>query len=154
MHLRVLDGWNYAGQQRGVDLSTTRERSQSARPASAAPRSRRSAGRRAVSAKPQHSSMYRINSIPPSQWNSVDVGTWICSIGMGQYKKKFLHNQVDGSLLMALDIGLLKQELSISPLGHRVTIYDAITHLRACDPHKERSISPATRQGLAKGAKS
>lgn len=90
--------------------------------------------------------------MPPSKWNSVDVGAWICSIGMGQYKKSFLHNQVDGPLLLALDISLLKHELKVSSLGHRVTIYDAISQLLASDKLAERSLSPAARQGLAKGA--
>lgn len=71
---------------------------------------------------------------------------------MGQYKKSFLHNQVDGPLLLALDIGLLKHELKISSLGHRVTIYDAISQLLASDALSERALSPAARQGLAKGA--
>lgn len=70
---------------------------------------------------------------------------------MGQYKKVFLHNQIDGPLLLALDIGLLKQELRISSLGHRVTIYDAIAQLQASAPRSDRSLSPAARQGLAKG---
>lgn len=131
--------------------SGARARAQSALHASK-PRRQRSTARRAVSAKPQHSSDCRISSIPPSKWNSVDVGAWVCSIGMGQYKKSFLHNQVDGPLLLALDIGLLKHELKISSLGHRVTIYDAISQLLASDALSERALSPAARQGLAKGA--
>eukprot|EP00892_Ulva_mutabilis_P005760 jgi/Ulvmu1/3556/UM166_0010.1 len=146
---------NGAGQQARIDqlfgpAGLSHERAKSARPASAAPRSRRATCTRAVSAKASHSTLHRVSSIPPSRWNSVDVGVWLCSIGMGQYKKAFLHNQVDGPLLLALDIGLLKHELRISSLGHRVAIYDAIVQLRACDPQSERSLSPAARQGLSK----
>ena len=60
-----------------------------------------------------------------------DVCTWIESIGLGQYRKKFLHNLVDGYVLFTLDDALLKQEIGIGPLGHRVALLRAIDAL--CD---------------------
>lgn len=72
---------------------------------------------------------------------------------MGQYKKHFTHNAVDGRLLLALDTHMLKAELKVSPFGHRVLICDAIQQLRGAVPEgTERSLSPEARSGLIKGA--
>lgn len=132
------------------NVQRVRNRSQSARPASAKPRCPANASKRSASAKAS-SDRCRLTSVPPSKWTPVDVGKWVCSIGMGQYKKTFLHNQVDGPLLLELDVVLLKQELKISSLGHRVSLCDAISALKHTDTHSERSLSPAARQALAKG---
>lgn len=71
---------------------------------------------------------------------------------MGQYKKQFTHNAVDGRLLLSLDAHTLKTELKISSLGHRATICDAIQQLRGTMPEgTERSLSPEARAGLIKG---
>jgi hypothetical protein len=71
---------------------------------------------------------------------------------MGQYRKNFMHNAVDGRLLLALDISTLKTELKIAPLGHRNMILEAIEQLRQSVPEGvERSLSPEARQGLLKG---
>jgi hypothetical protein len=72
---------------------------------------------------------------------------------MGQYKKNFTHNAVDGCLLLALDTNMLKHELKISSFGHRVAICEAIQQLRGTVPEGyERSLSPEARSGLIKGS--
>ena len=58
-----------------------------------------------------------------------DVCMWIESIGLGQYRKKFLHNIIDGYMLFTLDDTQLKQELGIGPLGHRVSLLRAVEAL-------------------------
>ena len=58
-----------------------------------------------------------------------DVCTWIDSIGLGQYRKKFLHNLVDGYILFSLNDEMLKQEIGIGPLGHRVMLLRSIDAL-------------------------
>ena len=58
-----------------------------------------------------------------------DVCNWIESIGLGQYRKKFLHNIVDGYVLFTLNDRQLKQELGIGPLGHRVALQRAVEAL-------------------------
>jgi hypothetical protein len=55
-----------------------------------------------------------------------DVCTWIDSIGFNQYRKKFMHNLVDGRVLLMLDDKQLKSEIGIGPLGHRVALVRAI----------------------------
>lgn len=70
---------------------------------------------------------------------------------MGQYRKHFTHNAVDGRLLLSLDMHMLKAELKISPFGHRATICDAIKQLRVAEPDSQRSLSPEARSGLIRG---
>eukprot|EP00798_Chlamydomonas_sp_ICE-L_P025339 gene25339-10998_t len=65
----------------------------------------------------------------PSTWDARDVATWVEYIGMGQYRKRFMHNLVDGRLLLRLTDAQLKQEIGIGPLGHRANLLDAIASL-------------------------
>jgi hypothetical protein len=71
----------------------------------------------------------QLENLPPALWSPADVGTWITSIGMQQYKKHFVHNAVDGALLLEMDLEILKTELKIAPLGHRVFINSSIQGL-------------------------
>jgi hypothetical protein len=52
---------------------------------------------------------------------------------MEQYRTRFVHNHIDGRLLLTLDDKLLKAELGIGPLGHRAAILSAIRALVAAD---------------------
>ncbi len=65
----------------------------------------------------------------PGTWDSRDVAEWVTFIGMEQYRKKFLHNCIDGRLLLGLTDGVLKQELGVGPYGHRMAILEAISAL-------------------------
>lgn len=58
-----------------------------------------------------------------------EVCDWIEAIGMGQYRKKFAHNCINGRLMLSLTDSHLKMELGIGPLGHRILICDAIAEL-------------------------
>lgn len=80
----------------------------------------------------------------PSTWDNRDVALWVDLIGMGQYKKKFLHNAVDGRLLQSLTDGELKEDLGIGPLGHRKCILDAIASLSSAADNMEAEGSPET----------
>eukprot|EP00967_Tisochrysis_lutea_P034438 scaffold41107_cov17-Tisochrysis_lutea.AAC.2 len=44
----------------------------------------------------------------PATWGVRDVGTWVEYIGLGQYRKKFMHHSVDGRLLLQVSDKLLK----------------------------------------------
>jgi len=87
------------------------------RPASAAPRDR------------QGAIVEDLMRRHPVTWDVRDVCTWVDVIGMGQYRRKFAHNCIDGRLLLTLDDTQLKAELGIPPLGHRRAILDAIETL-------------------------
>lgn len=54
---------------------------------------------------------------------------WVDSIGLGQYRKKFMHNIVDGRMLLMLSDDQMKAELGIGPMGHRVALLRAIENL-------------------------
>jgi hypothetical protein len=45
-----------------------------------------------------------------------DVCDFVEGLGLGQYRKKFMHHVVAGSLLLRLDDDLLRKELAIGPL--------------------------------------
>ncbi|KAG1671902.1 hypothetical protein FOA52_003469 [Chlamydomonas sp. UWO 241] len=87
------------------------------RPASAAPRDRNGAAASDLSRR------------HPMTWDVRDVCNWIESIGLGQYRKKFMHNIVDGRVLLMLDESALKHEIGIGPLGHRIALARAIASL-------------------------
>ena len=92
----------------------------------------------------------RLRSVPVLEWTSSDVGAWIVSIGMGQYKKHFVHNAVDGRLLLELDLELLRSELRVGPLGHRSTILAALQEIAPQGADRPRSSLP--RSGARAGA--
>jgi hypothetical protein len=71
----------------------------------------------------------RLKEVSPALWSSADVGAWIASIGMQQYRKHFVHNAIDGTLLPEMDLEVLKSELKIATLGHRALILSAIQSL-------------------------
>ena len=48
---------------------------------------------------------------------------------MAQYRPRFAHHAINGTLLQQLDINSLRTELRIAPLGHRHTIMAAIGKL-------------------------
>ena len=50
------------------------------------------------------------------------------------HKHKFKYHEVDGSVLLRLDLQKLKEDLEIKPLGTREKIMDAIQSLRGKFP--------------------
>jgi SAM domain (Sterile alpha motif) len=109
-------------------------------------RSKRSARTR-PSSSPSASGAGRVRqrqrAMPVAQWRAAEVGQWIEDIGMGQYKKHFVHNAVGGPLLLSLDLESMRTELKISPLGHRAAILEAIQGLG------DTSRGPSLRQGAS-----
>ncbi|EFJ45183.1 hypothetical protein VOLCADRAFT_118480 [Volvox carteri f. nagariensis] len=87
------------------------------RPMSAAPRDRQSALLDGLIRK------------HPATWDTVDVATWVDFLGLGQYRRRFLHHCIDGRLLLRLNDAQLKTELGIGPMGHRAAILDAAANL-------------------------
>lgn len=59
-----------------------------------------------------------------------DVLDWIDMIGLGQYSSCFADNHIDGKTLATLNESSLKEDLQISPLGHRKDILRHINDLR------------------------
>ncbi|GAX73673.1 hypothetical protein CEUSTIGMA_g1124.t1 [Chlamydomonas eustigma] len=70
----------------------------------------------------------------PSLWDVKDVCNWVEVLGFMQYRRKFSHNCVDGTLLLKLTDAQLKRELGILPLGHRVALLEAVDRLKEGAP--------------------
>ena len=80
-------------------------------------------------------------------WTIADVATWVDSIGMGQYRKHYVHNSIDGPLLMSLTHALMKEELKIGPFGHRESMVCGIQDLQRIWGHDGGSSQRHKRQG-------
>ena len=55
---------------------------------------------------------------------------WLERLGLGAYRRHFIHHAVDGAVLLALTDEQLKVELGMLTLGHRVTLRAAVSQLR------------------------
>ena len=58
-------------------------------------------------------------------WDSDHVGEWIASIGLRKYISIFVHENVDGDILMHMDTKTLK-EIGIDSAEDRKTIVNAV----------------------------
>ena len=70
----------------------------------------------------------------------MNVGTWLRSLGLGQYEAAFRENEIDETVLPGLTAEDLK-ELGVAALGHRRKLLDAIAAQRS-----DTTASPATTQ--------
>ena len=59
--------------------------------------------------------------VDPTSWGVEEVGTWLGTIGLGQYGPAFAKHQVTGEILHMLSEELIK-ELGVATIGHRVKI--------------------------------
>lgn len=100
----------------------------SARLSSRRPSSVRSSGGAGVGGALK--ALHRVQHTHPDDWGTAEVAVWVGLIGMEQYRKHFVHNAIDGRLLLRLDRATLKDEMRIVPLGHRETIMSAIEELQ------------------------
>src|ERR1700757_594979 len=65
----------------------------------------------------------------------MDVGSWLRSLGLGQYEAAFRANEIDETVLPSLTAEDLK-ELGVAALGHRRKLLDAIAALRTGESAK------------------
>ncbi|KAK9868654.1 hypothetical protein WJX84_003868 [Apatococcus fuscideae] len=65
-----------------------------------------------------------------SSWTVTEVCDWVEEVGLGQYRRRFLHHCIDGNLLLRLTGHELKEDLGIGPLGHRDGLLQAICDLQ------------------------
>ncbi len=62
----------------------------------------------------------------------MDVGSWLKSLGLGQYEATFRENDVGAELLPNLTADDLK-EIGVTSFGHRRQLLEAIAALRSKD---------------------
>src|SRR5215467_3297055 len=60
----------------------------------------------------------------------MDIGSWLRSLGLGQYEAAFRENEIDDKVLLTLTAEDLK-DLGVSLVGHRRKLLDAAAALRA-----------------------
>ena len=63
----------------------------------------------------------------------MDVGSWLRSLGLGQYEANFRDNKIDADLLPQLTDGDLK-DIGVSALGDRQRLLAAIAALAGATP--------------------
>lgn len=65
--------------------------------------------------------------LPPdtASWTVQEACCWLQRIGLGQYRKRFVHHAINGALLLRLTPGQVKGELGISSIGHQAAFLDA-----------------------------
>ena len=66
----------------------------------------------------------------PASWTVQDVCAWVERIGLGQYRKRFVHNAITGALLLRLTPAQIREHLEITILGHQAALWDALRALR------------------------
>ena len=85
--------------------------------------------------------MRRQMGVPVAAWGVREVCDWAEHLGLGQYRKRFLHHCIGGSLLLELT----EQNLKVSTCGHSSTLHhmcDRLRHLQS--RHKMQCPMPAT----------
>ncbi|PRW60747.1 flagellar associated [Chlorella sorokiniana] len=85
----------------------------------------------------------------PADWTVLEVCDWLEIIGLGQYRRRFVHHAVCGSLLLALGPEELKTELGIGPLGHREGLLTAIHDL---DSYWAQRQAEGSKEGYTEGS--
>ena len=66
----------------------------------------------------------------PMSWSVEDVGEWLSSLALGQYRESFADAAVDGAFLMDLNDADLRNTLGIDHSLHRKKILNSIQRLR------------------------
>lgn len=69
-------------------------------------------------------------STDPRDWSPLQVSKWMLERGLEQFVDTFLDHSIDGACLMALDHDQLRDDLSVSALGHRHRILRCIREMR------------------------
>ncbi len=67
--------------------------------------------------------MRRQMGVPVAAWGVREVCDWAEHIGLGQYRKRFLHHCIGGGLLL----DLTEYNLKVSTSGHSSTLHQCVT---------------------------
>ncbi|MCP3395529.1 AAA family ATPase [Bradyrhizobium sp. CCGB12] len=78
----------------------------------------------------------------------MDIGTWLCGLGLGQYEQAFRENDIDAEVLMDLTAEDLIG-LGVASIGHRRKLLAAIAALRASSMSEFTPVMAAPTSGNA-----
>ena len=76
----------------------------------------------------------------------MDVGSWLRSLGLGQYEAAFRDNKIDADVLPRLTDADLK-DIGVSALGDRLRLLDAIAALDSAQ-RANSAVSPTKAAAL------
>ena len=66
----------------------------------------------------------------PRDWSPLQVSQWMFERGLEQFVDTFLEHSIDGACLLCLSHEQLRDDLSISALGHRHRILRSVKELQ------------------------
>mmetsp|Transcript_34534 Transcript_34534/g.58488 ORF Transcript_34534/g.58488 Transcript_34534/m.58488 type:complete len:308 (+) Transcript_34534:34-957(+) len=73
----------------------------------------------------------------PGAWSVKEVGEWLDTLELPQFKEVFQEQGIDGKTLISLSEAELKSELGVDKLGHRRRIYSVIQQLNKEFPYDD-----------------
>src|SRR6476660_8697092 len=88
-----------------------------------------------------HPSQSRRSSVSRTGCRTMDVGSWLRSLGLAQYEPAFRDNKIAADLLTRLTDAALK-DIGVSALGDRLRLLDAIAALDSVKPLANSAVSP------------
>ena len=87
----------------------------------------------------------------PAGWDAVRVARWLTELGFKQYGDAFKNHHVTGAVLPLLSKDVLKSDLGINSLGHRLLIVQGVRALFPEAPASGGSASVSTRLADVEG---
>ena len=87
----------------------------------------------------------------PAGWGVAEVARWLSELGFKQYSETFKAHHVTGAVLPLLSKDVLKVDLSVASLGHRLLIVQAVRTLFPRAPLSSGDGAAATRLADVEG---
>ena len=88
----------------------------------------------------------------PAGWGVADVARWLSELGFKQYAEAFKSHHVTGAVLPLLSKDVLKTDLGVASLGHRLLIVQGVRTLFPDEPPSSGDGAAATRLVRAQGS--
>ena len=87
----------------------------------------------------------------PAGWGVADVARWLSELGFKQYAEAFKSHHVTGAVLPLLSKDVLKTDLGVASLGHRLLIVQGVRTLFPDEPPSSGDGAAATRLADVEG---
>lgn len=90
-------------------------------------------------------------AVGPAGWGVMEVAHWLSELGFKQYAEAFKSHHVTGAVLPLLSKDVLKADLGIASLGHRLLVVQAVRTLFPEAPLSSGDGAAATRLADVEG---